>query len=322
MRVVLVVPSFPKLSESFIVRKVAGLLGCGIDVHVVCSRSDDEEWQRFPELAEFPDIRARVHLSVPVRPRWKALVRGPIAVAAAAVARPVSVLRYGRYSARHLVIDSPMISLAPDIVHFEFGALAVGRMHIGELLGCKVVVSFRGYDLNFSGLEEEGYYDEVWERADVLHLLGQDLWKRAIARGCPEDKKHRLIPPAVDLEFWSGERAESNEILGTPDRPLRILSVGRLEWKKGHEYALLAVRELVELGLVCQYEIVGDGTAFESLSFARSQLGLEEVVSLQGSMGSDSVRTKMLASDVLLHSAVSEGFCNAVVEAQAMNSHL
>ncbi len=318
MRVVSVVPTFPKLSETFIVRKFLGLLERGVDVHVVCSRSDRAVWQQFPELEKVSGVRRRVHRVMPVRPRWKPLLRGPIEVARALAANPGSVWRYGASSGKRLVLDAPLIRLDPDIVHFEFGALAVGRMHLRELLGSRVVVSFRGYDLNFSGLEIDGYYDEVWEHADALHFLGRDLWTRAIARGCPADKKHRLIPPAVDLRFWAADCHVTREVLGTPEHPLRILAVGRLEWKKGYEYALQAIRHLVDDGVVCRCRILGDGSAFESLAFARHRLGLEEVVQFEGSVPPEKVREEMKEADVLLHAAVSEGFCNVVVEAQAM----
>jgi len=318
MRVVSVVPTFPKLSETFIVRKFLGLLERGVDVHVVCSRSDRAVWQQFPELEKVSGVRRRVHRVVPARPRWEPLLRGPIEVARALAANPGSVWRYGASSGKRLLLDAPLIRLDPDIVHFEFGALAVGRMHLRELLGSRVIVSFRGYDLNFSGLDVDGYYDEVWEHADALHLLGRDLWNRAMARGCPAEKEHRLISPAVDLQFWATDRDQPREVLGTTEHPLRILSVGRLEWKKGYEHALQAIRHLVDDGVVCRYEILGDGSAFESLAFARHQLGLEEVVQFEGSVPPEKVREEMKEADVLLHAAVSEGFCNVVVEAQAM----
>ncbi|MGB5341841.1 MAG: glycosyltransferase family 4 protein [Thermoanaerobaculia bacterium] len=318
MRVVSVVPTFPKLSETFIVRKFLGLLERGVDAHVVCNRSDRSVWQQFPEVDRAPGSRRRVHRVTPVRPRWKPLLGGPIDIARALATNPGSVWRYGASSGKRLLLDAPLIRLNSDIVHFEFGALAVGRMHLRELLGSSVVVSFRGYDLNFSGLDVDGYYDEVWEHADALHFLGRDLWNRAMARGCPGDKERRLIPPAVDLQFWATDRNPSKEVLGTTEHPLRILSVGRLEWKKGYEHALQAIRHLVDDGVVCRFEILGDGSAFESLAFARHQLGLEKIVQFEGFVSPDRVRERMKEADVLLHAAVSEGFCNGVVEAQAM----
>ena len=225
--------------------------------------------------------------------------------------------RLGTGVFRHLYLDAEIIGLAPDLIHFEFGSLAVGRMHLPELLGCRVVVSFRGYDLNFAGLDEPGYYEEVWREAAGVHVLGEHLWREARRRGCPPGKRHVLIPPAIAVEeFEAGPRREGE--LGTAERPLRILSVGRLDWKKGYEYGLAAVARLVARGVVCEYRIVGDGEYRPLVAFARHQLGLEGVVELLGARPLEEVRKQLMWADVFLHAAVSEGFCNAVVEAQAM----
>ena len=82
-RLVVVVPGFPKLSETFIVAKFLGLLERGWDVHVVCSHSDPKDWKAFSQLDALPDVRSRVHVTWPLIPRSlaglliiPALVRG------------------------------------------------------------------------------------------------------------------------------------------------------------------------------------------------------------------------------------------------------
>ena len=99
---------------------------------------------------------------------------------------------------------------------------------------------------------------------------------------------------------------------------MRLLSVGRLEWKKGYEFALEAVQRVRQAGIEVDYRIVGDGSYFEAVAFARHQLGLTEVAALCGAMDREGVRREMERADVFVHAAVSEGFCNAVLEAQAM----
>ncbi len=326
MKIALLVPSFPKLSETFIVNQFLGLLERGLDVHVVCQHSLAAEWARFPRLLARPDARRRVHVCWPHEPRWRAAFLLPAAVACGAARRPSGVARYLRRGAsergvdvlRRFYLDAELIRLQPDVLHFEFGALAVGRMYLKDWLGCKVVVSFRGYDLNYVGLDDADHYREVWERADALHLLGEDLWRRARRRGCPADKPHSLIPPAINAEFFDPGPRQHAETAGIASRPLRVLSVGRLEWKKGYEFALQAIKLLKDRGVVCDYEIVGDGDHLEVAAFARHQLGLEKEVRLPGPLPPSQIKERMLAADVLLHAAVSEGFCNAVMEAQAM----
>jgi len=325
-RLVLVVPAFPKLSETFIVNKFLGLLERGWDVHVVCSHSDPKDWKAFPQLNSHPDIRSRVHVTWPQSPRWlagllmiPALLRGfSCSPDAAWKYLKQGFKQFGWDIFRRYYLDLEVICLQPDIIHFEFGSLAVGRTHLKNLLDCKMSVSFRGYDLNFVGLDQPDYYNEVWKKADACHFLGEDLWQRAQRRGCPPDMPHMLIPPAVDLDKFPIIERPSSEVLGTREKPLKILSVGRLEWKKGYEFALSAMKILQDQGLVIEYRILGEGEHRTALEFACHQMGIKENVQFLGALPHDQVIQHLGWADIFLHSAVSEGFCNAVIEAQAM----
>jgi colanic acid/amylovoran biosynthesis glycosyltransferase len=323
-RVALVVPAFPRLSETFIVSKFLGLLERGWDVHVVCSRSDKKNWELFPQLAAVPSVRRRVHVTWPSEPAWKASLLLPLAVLRCFQSRPLRTLQYLWRGRRHfgvfetvgrLYLDADLVQLSPDILHFEFGALAPTRMYLRELMDCKVVVSFRGYDLNYVGLDRPNHYAPVWSQAAGLHFLGEDLWRRARRRGFPEDCFRVLIAPAIDTEIFAPRDGQPTPRDG---RPLRILSVGRLEWKKGYEDALLAVRKLLDRGIPFVYRIVGGGDYLGALGFARYRLGLESCVEFVGAVPRAEVLAEMENADVFLHCAVSEGFCNAVLEAQAM----
>jgi len=326
LRIVLVVPTFPKLSETFIVTKFLGLLERGWDVHIVCNQSNPKEWKSFPQLNTYPDIKSRVHQTWLQSPRWLAgLLIIPAVVRGFARATHGAwnylhkgFKRFGFDIFRHYYLDLELVCLKPDIVHFEFGSLAVGRTHIKEILECKISVSFRGYNLNFVGLDQPDYYSEVWKNFDACHFLGEDLWRRAQTRGCPPDMPHMLIPPAVDLDKFPIIERSSYEVLGTREKPLKILSVGRLEWKKGYEFALSAMKMLQDQGVTFEYRIIGEGEHRTALEFACHQLGIKENVQILGALSHDRVVQHLEWADVFLHSAVSEGFCNAVIEAQAM----
>ena len=318
-RVALVVPVFPARSETFIVSKAVELAAAGWDVHVVCQQRDDAILAELPARARSL-LDGRVHQGWPQRPRWRAAMLAPAALFRCFVRRPGPTARFlGRSrSLRRLYLDAELICLAPSIVHFEFGAIAVGRTDLGELLGARTVVSFRGYDLGFVGLDDPAHYAEVWYRATAVHVLGEYLWKRAMARGCSPDKPHALIPPAIDSSFFDPGARTHADSAGSLSRPLRIVSVGRLDWRKGYEYALEAVRMLEDRGVHCEYRIIGTGEFHTATAFARYQLGLTDTVALLGAKSPSEVRDEMRWADVFLHAAVSEGFGNSVMEAQAM----
>ncbi len=318
-RIVLVVSTFPKLSETFIVRHFLGLLERGWDVFVFCDDSPAEAWSLFPAL-DRPEIRRRVRLAWPTRPRRRLLKAAPAALLGCLFDHPRGTwahLRRGlargglQAALRQLYLDAELLRLQPDLVHFEFGTLALARRGLGERLACQVAASFRGYDLNYVGLEEQDFYGPVWREAAAIHVLGEDLRQRALRRHCPPDLPLQVIPPAVDASRY-------------PPRPevraagkLRLLSVGRLEWKKGYEDALVALAQLKSRGLELEWKLIGAGRFLEAIAFSRKELGLEEEVELAGALPPAAIGKELLAADLFLHPAISEGFCNAVLEAQA-----
>ena len=325
-RIVFIVPSFPRLSETFIVNKFVGLRRQGWDVFVICSESSAEEMKSFEQLLNDYDLRRRIKIIWPHQSVPLTALLAPFSFVRCLLLNPRGTItyvvrgweRYGFDLLRRFYLDAELISLKPDLIHFEFGTLAVARTYLKAMLGCKLVVSFRGYDLNYMGLDSPDYYKTIWKQADAVHLLGQDLWNRAQRRGCQPDKQRFLIPPAIDADFFNPNGRAHTETVGDRGRPLRILSVGRLDWRKGYDYALQAVRLLIEQGIACEYRIVGEGEYLEAVAFARHQLGLEHSVELLEAQSPPEVKKQMLWADILLHASVSEGFCNAVLESQSM----
>jgi colanic acid/amylovoran biosynthesis glycosyltransferase len=312
--------NFPKLSETFIVNKFLGLWAQGYDVHIVCQHVQPAEWIHFPQLPS--DLQKRVHPLWPRGPRWLALLLLPLALVVGLLRQPVGCWHYlrvgwqqvGTAVFKQFYLDVPLLLLQPEIVHFCFGALAVEQTYLKKRLNCRLTASFRGYDLNYVGLETEDYYQSVWEEMDGLHFLGQDLWQRAQRRGCPLDKFHALIPPAIDAAFFAAAIKEMEAVT----RPLRILSVGRLTWVKGYEYALPAIQMVVAQGIDVEYRLIGDGPYRGALAFMCYELGLENCVHLLGAQAHAQILGHLAWADVFLHTAVSEGFGNAALEAQAM----
>ena len=296
MRVALVVATFPKLSETFIVRKAAGLVRAGVDLTIHCQNSPTDEWNQLdPEDKTLLESRVRVRPGG--RPVLSEILNRSWDLLRCFVLQPGHTTRYlskglrriGLRSLWRLGQDATVLLERPDILHFEFGALAAERPGLAAQLDAKLVVSFRGYDINYVGLEDSGYYDQVWEQADYAHFLGSDLLKRARRRGLPSTLAHRLIPPALA----PGTRppiSTTESRLQEGGEGIRILSVGRLHWKKGYEFGLQAIQTLKHRGLKPCYRIIGDGDAFEAVSFARNQMDLEDCVELLGPQPHDEVQ--------------------------------
>lgn len=215
---------------------------------------------------------------------------------------------------KRLFLDFEFIKSKHSIWHFEFGHYGHSIHYLKNIFpDKKFVLSFRGYDINYIGLSEAGYYDDVWKAFDGFHFLGNDLKERAIQRGYKQDKVEATIPPAVDTSLFI---TESNRT--TSKEKLIIISVGRLNWKKGYEYGIRAAKLLKDKNIPVEYRIIGDGEHLQALQFTASEIGIANEVKILGHRNQHQVKEELSQAMAFLHPAISEGFCNAVIEAQAM----
>lgn len=301
MRVVAVVNEFPAPSETFIARKVATLAGLGAQVSVAA----------WVHRGGGPAV-GRVHLPSSRSPRsWLGAARDVIGGDGASRRLPsLDLLRRERWIA-------PIAAGHFDVVHFEFSGIAVKALPLlGELRPARLVVSCRGAGEQIVPLRDPRRGEQlrqVFEVVDGIHCVSDDMAATVRALGAPAEKI-LVNRPAVDAPRWARLAAGRQP---RPDSVLRVVSVGRLHWKKGLDDALRAIAMARAAGIDVAYRIVGDGAEMEKLTFLRTQLGLDEVVELVGWQDEVAVEGHLAWADVFLLPSLSEGISNAALEAMA-----
>jgi colanic acid/amylovoran biosynthesis glycosyltransferase len=193
-------------------------------------------------------------------------------------------------------------------VHFAYGTMAVERAFVGEVLGARISMSLRGYDISIAPILRPKMYNQVWPFVSKVHSISNDLLVEAKKHGMPENLPNEIIHPAINTERFK------TEIRNFQRGTLKILTVGRLHWKKGLEYTLEA---LAILNIDFVYTIIGEGEDRERLLFTAHQLGILDKVHFVGKQNQIQVFDAMKKNDMYLQYSVQEGFCNAVLEAQA-----
>jgi colanic acid/amylovoran biosynthesis glycosyltransferase len=121
--------------------------------------------------------------------------------------------------------------------------------------------------------------------------------------------------PAINVETFTRSSKPTDRL---PSSPFLICSTGRLHWKKGFEYALLAMKELKQRGFLFKYEIIGGGIELEKLIFMAHDLGLQDHIIFSGSLPGREVKARLEKCDIYLLPSLSEGISNSVLEAMAM----
>jgi colanic acid/amylovoran biosynthesis glycosyltransferase len=104
--------------------------------------------------------------------------------------------------------------------------------------------------------------------------------------------------------------------------PRRVISVGRLEARKGFDYLLYAIHELSHRGMEIELELIGDGPQANSLTALAHKLQIEQQVKFRGWLIFDEVRTAMQQASVLVHPSPTpgDGVPNVIKEAMAIGT--
>ncbi len=200
-----------------------------------------------------------------------------------------------------------------DVVYLPWTATAVERPELFDL-GAPVVVSCRGAQVNVApwNPDRTALRDGLapaFAGATAVHCVSEAVRAEAGRYGL-DPAKATVIRPAVDLQRF----APSTPPVG---HPFRLVSVGRVMWRKGYEYALLAVRHLLDAGHRVTYEIVGEEADGHATRHAVHDLDLVPTVTLTPPVGRAEVARRLQAADALVLPSLSEGIANAALEAMA-----
>ncbi|HMS64402.1 MAG TPA: glycosyltransferase [Ignavibacteria bacterium] len=215
-------------------------------------------------------------------------------------------------SMKTIYLNAHILAHKLDWLHFGYATTALKRENVASAIGAKAGVSFRGFDINVYPLKNPGCYDKLWKNIDKVHCISDYLYKKALLLGLNEKTPYEKISPAIDVKLF-----EFKSNAGKINSPVRILSVGRLNWVKNFETAISIMKILTDKGIDVRYEITGAGTELERLKFAVYQFGLEEKVNFHGQVDQKKIKELMSKSDIYMQPSYQEGFCVSVIEAQA-----
>jgi glycosyltransferase involved in cell wall biosynthesis len=297
-----VVQRFPAIRTTFIRREIEALRAQGVPLKVVSIRR--------PDVGQISsDAEAMRHLqttsSLPANPlAWKALSANvgaalqhsatlrqnlcELATADAGRSGWKSRLRLwlqvwrGALLAAHLRHRGRCVH-----VHAQFAdGAATTALACARLLG--VPFSFSSHTSYDSPA-----LDVKLAEADFVASISHYDRRRLIELGPPDcGPRIHVIRCGLVPEHWD------LQLRASPGVPARILSVGALIEKKGHDVLLRACRILKQRGRAFRLTIIGDGPLRGLLGRMVGLLDLRDRVTLLGSQPQESVRKHLAAADV------------------------
>lgn len=316
---VVLVNGFPRLSETFVLHELLELERRGLRLHLFAVRRPAEVVQQ----EALSELRATVeYLPEGAVPHQRTRVR--LAHAALLMQRRVGylngladVLASPEYS-RSAGVNAALLAhrivrlgSPPLYIHFAHKPATIGRF-ASLLSGVPYALSAHAKDI---WLTPEAELARKVQDASVVLTCTEHAHTQLAGLAAGRTPVH-LIHHGVEL----GDRTRSTRPAGaTP----RVLAVGRLVEKKGHETLLLAVRLLCDRGLEFSVRIVGEGPEWPRLQRLVHELRLGDRVVFLGPLSETEVRTEYENADLFalpcrrLPNGDQDGLPNVILEAMA-----
>jgi len=313
MRIGIVLSQTPGYSETFFNSKIKGLQNNGVDVVLYCQN----------KKADFdlcPVIIAPKVSSNPFLQFWFLVKEFSFLLPHfPAVFRYINLERKENTGLIQILkktyLNAHLIKAKLDWLHFGFATQAIGSETVAKAIGAKMAVSFRGFDINVYPIKQPNCYKGLWKHVDKVHSISHYLLNKAISMGLSGETPFAIITPAVQLDALP-----MNKTIITSSESIKIITIARLTWIKGLDVAIAAIYKLKKKGIKLTYYIIGDGDQnyTERYKFMVYELGLKEEVIFTGKMAHSETLKHLSTANIYIQPSLDEGFCNAVLEAQAM----
>ena len=336
MKILYCLSGFPEISEVFICSEMAGMLDRGHTIRIAATHRVssphhqivgdyqflDQCWFLSEALSHqnsqspfdlLEECMSSAHVSVLVEQIKTNWMWQP-------VIEPLIGSRSHRHQSELLVlIYALLINLIsreqPDIISCQFGQIGAFVSPLRPWIQAPIVTYFRGQDFS-TAPNNQLPLSQLFEKGD--HFLANSEYTRSsvIALGCNPEKITTVGSAGVDPQAFTFKTRHWTE-------PLRLLTVARLVEKKGLEYAIRGVANVIKnTQYNIHYDIIGDGPLRNVLETLINDLDVGSQIHLLGSQPHQQVAAHMsqvhlsLLTSVVASDGETEGLGGALLEAQ------
>ena len=319
MKIAYLISCYPAVSHTFILREIAELGRCGIEVQTASINESNiqplygeekREAERTFYVKEAGIAKALLAVlkMVAFHPlRFFQTLFYAILLAKWDLKKQAKMLAYFAESAL-VGVWMERNSLTHLHIHFANAASTVGLL-TSKLIGVPFSITVHGPDAFY---DIEGLYlpEKVkaakfvvtissYGRSQICRLLPFPLWKKV-----------KVCHLGVDPEQFVPKKGGGN-------KTFEILCVGRLVPAKGQHVLLLALKRLLEERRGVLVRMVGTGPDHKSLVRNAEDMGLSDSIVFEGAAGQEQVRYFLDGADLFVLPSFAEGLPVVLMEAMA-----
>ena len=326
MKIAVFVSLFPKISETFVINQITGLIDAKHNVDILAAY-DPREDKVHDDVSTYQLLSRTYYASIPsnrflrvIKAPWLFLIHFPRNPKV--VLKSLNFFKYGTL-ALSLNLFYRVISFlykSYDIVHCHFahnGVLAALLKDIG--VPGTFVLHVHGGDMEVLMSRSGGIdlYRRMFKLVDCVICNTNFTKTDCIKFDCPAEKI-KIVPEALRLEkfMYTPKMLREGE-------KVKIITVGRLVEKKGHQYAIEMLADLKKTFDHFEYIIAGDGPLRSALENLTQKLGLDKHIYFLGNLDQKEVIDLYGKSHIFLLPCITasdydqEGQALVLQEAQA-----
>jgi colanic acid/amylovoran/stewartan biosynthesis glycosyltransferase WcaL/AmsK/CpsK len=326
MRIAFIVDRFPNISETFILNQITGLMDRGhhIDIYADWVRDPNET---HPDVINYGLLGQARYVS---RYRSGRIFQKILLLSQSLFKSPAILSQSAFFFKKSLFFESLRIfySAAPflqkkesyDIIHCHFGqnGLKGALLRRTGAISGKLITTFHGFDITaYIGQHGHLTYEPLFSTGDLFLPISEKWRKKLVELGCNENKilVHRMGVDSSKFAFSPRKR--------NPNDPVTLVTIGRLVEKKGIEYGIRAMAEILKNHKKLKYIIIGGGPLQTALQDLVESLKIEDSVKLIGKKRQQEVIKILNKSHILVAPSVTgrdgdqEGTPVSLMEAMA-----
>jgi colanic acid/amylovoran biosynthesis glycosyltransferase len=323
LKIAFIVNKFPKISETFILNQITGLIDLGHDV-VIFAKSKSEDSKTHCEINKYKLNEKVIYLKPPQNKIIRVL-KAIFLISINIFKNPLIILR--SLNIFKFKKDSLSLKLFYTVVPFLKNDFDILQCHFGKIgnIGAtlkeigikgKLVTMFHGSDIRKGVGKNKDYYKKLIKYGDCFLAISNYNYENLVAFGMPIEK---IIyhPVGIDTEKFV---LKNNYAFNIREKRVIISTVARLVEEKGLKYGIEAVAKVLKRNknLDLKYYIIGSGYLEKNLKNLVKQLGLENNIFFLGEKTHEEVIEIMNKTDIFILPSIAEALPVVLMEAQAI----
>lgn len=311
MKILFFVGEFPKLSQTFILNQITGLMDAGCDVRILAKKAETNTKMHEDVLKYHLLERVLYYGRSGKSSRFDKMIQFLTGVVHYYLHnnddhRKAGLKDFIKYPNLVLLLNflKQQNLTDVDVIHAHFGPnglLAQKLTELGLLHG-KLFTTFHGYDmLKYIRKNGEDAYRELFSGENILLPISEYWKKRCIQLGA---RPNRIVVHHMGIDVGKFAFSFAKPQL---NQKINILSVARFVEKKGLVYGIAAVGRLLNQEYQIEYSIVGGGPLAKDLINSISKGGWNENIRLLGWKSQGELIDIMKEAHIILLPSVTSG---------------